>query len=451
MATANHQDGGRLERLVGEAQGHAMQGRYDAARACLTEARALAPGVPVIRLHLGALDEMQGRPDKAEAAYAALVADMPQFAPAHEALARVQIGRGRPAEAETTCRLGLERFPGFAPLHATYGNLLQSLARLPEAEAAYLQALRLQPGDAGVLNNLGLTRKQAGDLEGALSVLQEAVQRAPGFQPALLNLSDTLARLGRPAEAARVCRDCLAQHPRNGTAVAFLALALRDAGNAAAAERLVDPALVQERRIDCPSGFDSQQAFLAALSQEVTAVPSRHSEPGTDDGRQTRELFPSPSPALQALQEVFNRSVGDYAAACRPDPGHPFLAHIPSRWRLKSWATLMRRVREPEITHLHPDSWLSGVFYANLPDAVQKGPAEDGWLEFGRPPFNLYHAVEPPRTTLRPEPGKLVLFPGYFFHRIRPFEGDRVRISIAFDAIPIQGGTTANAGGTHAT
>ena len=436
MSATGAERQGEVERLVERAQGHAMLGEYDDAKACLNEALRRRPDATVLRLHLGAVEEMAGRPDRAEAAYAAIVAEVPHFAPGYDALARIQTQRAKPVDAEQTCRAGLSRFPEFAALHATFGNLLQSLARLPEAEAAYLQSLRLRPGDAGVLNNLGLTRKQAGDLQGALTVLQEAVRVAPDFLQALLNLSDTLTRLGRPAEAAKVFRACLQHHPRNGTAAAFLGLALRDAGETAAANRLTDPGFVRQDTLGCPDGFSSAAAFHAALAEEVTAIPSRHSEPGTADGRQTRELFPPQTPALKALHGVFDRAVRAYADSLASDPSHPFLAHIPKQWRLSSWATLMRRVTDPEITHLHPESWLSGVCYISLPGTVADEHAQDGWLEFGRPPFNLHHTVEPPISTCQPESGKLVMFPGYYFHRIRPFVGDSVRISIAFDAVP---------------
>lgn len=428
---------GGVEELVAAAQDHAGNGRFEQARDCLLRARELAPRVPAIRHYIGLVEEMAGRPDRAETAFRELVDSCPEFAPGHEALARIQIAQGRPNEAEAVCLAGLRQFPQFAPLHAVYGNLLQSLARFAEAEAAYLEALRLAPPDVGVLNNLGLTRKQAGDLNGALEVLREARRLAPQFQPALLNLSDTLTRLGRPDEAAEVCHDCLRFNARNGTAVAFLGLALRDAGDSNAADRLVDPEFVQIDEPGCPQGFASAAAFHAALAEEVSAVPSRHSEPGTEDGRQTRELFPPTTPALKALRTLFDQAVRTYAARCSRDRTHPFLAHIPSRWRLKSWATLMQRVREPEITHLHPESWLSGVYYPQLPPVVSTGRDKAGWLEFGRPPFNLHHVVAPPIDSVQPREGMLVLFPGYMFHRIRPFESECTRISIAFDAIPI--------------
>lgn len=436
MAAPGAHTNDSVEQLLTMAQTHAAQGQIDDARDCLQRALEMAPQIPSIRLYLGMLEEMAGLPDQAERNFLALVETAPNFPPGHEALARSQIAQGKPEQAEASCRRGLAAFPGFPQLHATYGNLLQSLGRLAEAEGAYLQALNLGLRDAGVLNNLGLTRKQAGDLEGALEVLEEARQQAPEFQPALLNLSDTLTRLGRPAEAAAVCRDCLDRNPRNGTAVAFMGLALRDAGDIAAADRLVDRDLVRLRQPECPPEFPSLDAFHAALTEEVVAVPSRPSEPGTEDGRQTRELFPPATPALTALRSLFDGAVRDYAATVAADPTHPFLSHIPDGWRLKSWATLMRRVSEPEITHLHPDSWLSGVYYPQLPAVVGNSDGQEGWLEFGRPPFNLHHTAEPPIDSVQPQPGMLVLFPGYMFHRIRPFESETVRISIAFDAIP---------------
>jgi hypothetical protein len=45
----------------------------------------------------------------------------------------------------------------------------------------------------------------------------------------------------------------------------------------------------------------------------------------------------------------------------------------------------------------------------------------------------------PPGRWLKPVPGQLVLFPGYFPHRTTPNRCPGDRISIAFDIIPTQG------------
>jgi hypothetical protein len=37
---------------------------------------------------------------------------------------------------------------------------------------------------------------------------------------------------------------------------------------------------------------------------------------------------------------------------------------------------------------------------------------------------------------VRPDPGKLILFPSYFYHGTIPFEDHRYRTTIAFDVVP---------------
>ena len=86
------------------------------------------------------------------------------------------------------------------------------------------------------------------------------------------------------------------------------------------------------------------------------------------------------------------------------------------------------------MPHLHPDAWLSGVYYVQVPAVVAGGEDHAGWLEFGEPSPDFPLAVTPPeRRLVRPEEGLLVLFPGYFYHHTVPFEGEGRRISIAFD------------------
>jgi hypothetical protein len=42
-------------------------------------------------------------------------------------------------------------------------------------------------------------------------------------------------------------------------------------------------------------------------------------------------------------------------------------------------------------------------------------------------------ALTPPLRRVRPEEGRPVLFPSYFFHRTTPFDADGTRVSLAFD------------------
>jgi hypothetical protein len=38
---------------------------------------------------------------------------------------------------------------------------------------------------------------------------------------------------------------------------------------------------------------------------------------------------------------------------------------------------------------------------------------------------------------VQPRPGRLVLFPSYMWHGTNPIVGDEIRLSVAFDAVPL--------------
>ena len=89
------------------------------------------------------------------------------------------------------------------------------------------------------------------------------------------------------------------------------------------------------------------------------------------------------------------------------------------------------------MPHIHPSAWLSGVYYVQMPEITsQPGQGEAGWIEFGRPPEHFHGTVEPEVKLFKPEPGLMLLFPSYFYHRTVPFESAGLRISISFDVLP---------------
>ena len=89
-----------------------------------------------------------------------------------------------------------------------------------------------------------------------------------------------------------------------------------------------------------------------------------------------------------------------------------------------------------QIPHIHPAAWLSGVYYARVPDFIAEGAAEQaGWIEFGRPPDHFHNRCRPETRAIRPQEGLMILFPSYFYHRTIPFRDSGVRVSIAFDLI----------------
>lgn len=91
-----------------------------------------------------------------------------------------------------------------------------------------------------------------------------------------------------------------------------------------------------------------------------------------------------------------------------------------------------------QIPHIHGLSWLSGVYYVEVPNDVQDSdPEQKGWLSFGRAEERWHRPeTQTPDLNICPQPGMLVTFPSYFWHGTRPITTSRRRISYAFDIIP---------------
>jgi len=145
------------------------------------------------------------------------------------------------------------------------------------------------------------------------------------------------------------------------------------------------------------------------------------------------------SEPLDADAAAFTRyvaaEVARYIATVPRDPPHPFPALLPEKWRLTCWATRLRGQGNLD-PHVHFSGYIGGVYYPLLPDIVAREDAgAAGWFELGRPPARFACKAAPPIRQIQPKLGRLLLFPGYFFHNTVPFAAPQTRISIAFDVV----------------
>ena len=97
------------------------------------------------------------------------------------------------------------------------------------------------------------------------------------------------------------------------------------------------------------------------------------------------------------------------------------------------WGTVLG-AQGHQVSHVHPDGWLSGVYYAAVPLSIDndlKAENRNGWIEFGRSQTYPKSKAVPETKTFEPIEGHLYLFPSYFYHRTIPFESDEKRVSLA--------------------
>jgi hypothetical protein len=89
------------------------------------------------------------------------------------------------------------------------------------------------------------------------------------------------------------------------------------------------------------------------------------------------------------------------------------------------------------VAHIHPKAWLSGVYYVVRPE-ISRERGDRGWLRIGAPQGLDATQSGWQQRMVEPEPGHLVLMPGYFYHGTEPLRVDQARICIAFDVMPLE-------------
>ena len=112
-------------------------------------------------------------------------------------------------------------------------------------------------------------------------------------------------------------------------------------------------------------------------------------------------------------------------------------------WRANMWANVNRSGHGNEF-HSHPGSFWSGVYYVD-DGGIDADPTLGGELEFMDPrgPGPAMYAPQlafgsaglsvGANETIRPRSGRLVMFPSWVLHQVRPYSGNAMRISIAFN------------------
>lgn len=380
------------------------------------------------------------RLNEARDAYEDALRRDPALASARTNLAAVLQELGDFEGALEQCGKALDTAPELTEARYNRAIALQELGRHEEAIEDYRDVLKAQPDHAAASLNIAWGLQQLERLDEAAAELEHTAKLDPDFAKAHVNLADIRLQQGDPQAALGICDAFLARRPGEANALAAKAVALTDLGDGEGAKALLDfDRFVKLVRIEPPEGYADLDAFNDALCAHVenhptlTFAPQSHA---TREGRHSGELLAGPKGPIAGLEAAIMAAARDYRESAGTDPGHPFLAAVPKDWSLSVWGVVMRSAGH-QIPHIHPAAWLSGVYYAKLPDIVGDDDAGNaGWIEFGRPPAHFHNARAPRTHAIRPEPGLMVLFPSYFYHDTVPFEADGTRISIAFDLMP---------------
>lgn len=421
-----------------------LLGRADEALGCFERAghaghasAELADGIVGTLLDCGRLDEALERAKALTQAYS-------DFAPGHLTLAHILWEHADAANAGAAVagiRTAVQQRPNNRELRNTFARFLLA-ARLPEDALSQIRILQADDNDpqlvrleADTLEVLGRTAQAGG--------LYAKLHRTLATDPVFLNAyARHLLRVGNWQAAAERASEATRVDPGNQEAWAYLGTAWR---------LLEDPRehwlcnyerLIGLVEVAPPAGYSGVPEFLSALTATLEPLHRATREPVLQTlrgGSQTPgRLFGRPDPVIDATRHALIQTVERWLQALPADVSHPFLARNARRVRLSgSWSVRLWSSGS-HVNHIHPEGWMSSAFYVSLPPSVTANStvgSAAGCIQFGQPPLELELDL-PPRRVIRPEVGRLALFPSFMWHGTVPFIDEQPRLTIAFDMVP---------------
>lgn len=192
--------------------------------------------------------------------------------------------------------------------------------------------------------------------------------------------------------------------------------------------------------VEVPDAARLNEALRRTILAREAAVPStQHSNLGGWQSTWDMESWGGPEAKIllgvaraAAIQLTAGRGA---AAGARLEP---------AMWQANMWANVNRAGHGNEF-HAHPGAFWSGVYYVD-DGGIAADPALGGELEFMDPRGTAPAMYAPTlgfalpggqsigaSETIPPRAGRMMLFPAWLLHAVRPYAGRAQRISIAFN------------------
>jgi Flp pilus assembly protein TadD len=402
------------------------------------QARRIRPDQYMLDCSRAACLQLAGRTDEAVEAYRAALASAPLDLAIHADLNELLYRSGCD---EAFLRSYDEAARHVAPtplLQTSKGYALMQAGRLDGAIAAFQQALAIDRSHAGATAGLGAAFAGLGRFEAAIEAQQRAAALTPDDPKIFTGLGATLLRSGDLAGAEMAVGRAIALSPADQSALATLGLIWRAREDPREAALNSYEHFVRAFDLDPPEGFARMDDFnheLALCLRGLHTDAREHFNQTLRGGtRSAGLLFGAGHDLVERLRIRIEQAVQAYVQSTPYTPSHPFLGRRRNGAALLgSWSSRMCEGGFHK-NHIHPGAgaWISATYYVCVPDAAGGTEDRQGWLKFGEPSpeFGAGYGV---RHAIQPRPGRLVLFPSYFWHGTYPFAGEGERTTIAFD------------------
>jgi tetratricopeptide (TPR) repeat protein len=431
------------------------------------------PSSPVAEHNVGATLGDLGHHREAEAALRRAIDKGGQAAETWSVLARQLMHLQKWEPAIAAFREAVRRNPGLVEVQRELAQLIWMRTGDREATVASLrQAVAASPFDVGLVIQLSKALQYGDQEDAAYAALRDAIGRRPDLEYVLEVAASNLCTVRGDSRAALFHAErALAVRPGDTTAgilacdgylglgmldmaaelgrllhqrapneqqiLARLATAWRLRGDPRYRQLYDYEHVVRPHVIDTPDGWPDLTAYLADLAVALRKLHGFETHPFDQSLRHgsmtAQDLKQSRDPAIKGFFQAIDGPICRHMEWLGQGEG-PLRSRNTGKYDIAGIWSVMLRPNGFHIDHVHPEGWLSSACYIDLPAAVDAG-GKEGWIKFGEPGVPTSPPC-PPEYFVKPEPGRLVLFPSYMWHGTVPFSGDQTRLTIAFDVVP---------------
>ena len=190
------------------------------------------------------------------------------------------------------------------------------------------------------------------------------------------------------------------------------------------------PTPVLQKQFDDTADINTVLLRLV-LEREADAVPAGQS---AETWHSADDLFEWPDPAIASFRGYVADGISEISQFCIDGQlDEP----VDIQMDAGAWVNLCRDGGYTR-THNNPDNTWSGVYFVALGEPHPDAPAEAGTLEILDPRVGATDLSPKgtrafPRLVIDPQPGLMVIFPGWLNHGVNPFRGKGDRLSLGFN------------------
>ena len=331
--------------------------------------------------------------------------------------------------------------PGNAELQLGKAQFLLSQQKYEDARRIFEHTAHQFPDNLQALSGFAHANLRLKHFDAAIAAYERGLALAPSALPLLNGLAGVHLTAGDAQAAARVAERACHMDAHNQSALAILGTAWRVLGDEREYYLNDYDKLIRIYDIEPPAGYADISSFnrdLDAYLDRLHPDAREYLDQSLRHGTQTLgRLFGAGHDLVEKLKLRIEEAVHGYIEDMRADGKHPLLSRRTSEFSFTgSWSSRLKDCGY-HTNHIHPEGWISSVYYIALPKSLAETDNKSGWLKFGEPSYDIPFA-DPVRRAVQPKSGQLVLFPSYMWHGTVPFRSAQARTTIAFDVVPMK-------------